>query len=208
MDSEPQNGHHCQAAGVTANSKNGSFCGLNIIRWSRTMRVVTLARSLPRASRLPIPKHAPFAIGYTFEGKPHHYLPDVVGTLTNGKPFIAEAGMEDDKRGDRNLAKAEAARRLARFQQGTFWIGTERTLTKRRHYNLTQVDEHTMDLYVVTPDGTTVASRVHAAVLICVKTAAILGAVLALGPRKRGGLYAPGETKPGKERSSGRNQWM
>src|SRR6266571_3314248 len=86
--------------------------------------------------RLPIPKHAPFAIGYTFEGKPHHYLPDAVGTLTNGKPFIAEAGMEDDKRGDRNLAKAEAARRLARFQQGTFWIGTERTLTKRRHYNL------------------------------------------------------------------------
>jgi Mu transposase, C-terminal len=49
---------------------------------------------------------------------------------------------------------------------------------------LTQVDEHTMDLYVVTPDGTTVASRVHAAALICVKTAAILGAVLALGPLK------------------------
>ncbi len=86
--------------------------------------------------RLPIPKHAPFAIGYTFEGKSHEYLPDVVGMLTNGKPFIAEAGMEDDKRGDRNLAKAEAARRLARFQQGVFWIGTERRLTKRRHYNL------------------------------------------------------------------------
>src|SRR6266702_2578551 len=86
--------------------------------------------------RLPTPKHAPFAIGYTFEDKPHHYLPDVVGTLTNGKPFIAEAGMEDDKRGDRNLAKAEAARRLARLQRGVFWIGTERTLTKRRHYNL------------------------------------------------------------------------
>jgi hypothetical protein len=49
---------------------------------------------------------------------------------------------------------------------------------------LTQVDEHTMDLYVVTPDGTTVARRVHAAVLICVKTAAILGAVLALGSLK------------------------
>src|SRR6266480_1576467 len=86
--------------------------------------------------RLPTPQHAPFAIGYTFENQPHHYLPDVVGTLTNGKPFIAEAGMEDDKRGDRNLAKAEAARRLARFQRGVFWIGTERTLTKRRHYNL------------------------------------------------------------------------
>src|SRR5712692_7529524 len=86
--------------------------------------------------RLPIPKHAPFAIGYTFEDKPHHYLPDVVGTLSNGQPFIAEAGMEDDKRGDRNLAKAEAARRLARLQQGVFWVGTERTLTKRRSYNL------------------------------------------------------------------------
>ncbi len=86
--------------------------------------------------RLPIPKHAPFAIGYTFEGKPHHYLPDVVGTLTNGKTFIAEAGMEDDKRSDRNLVKAEAARRLARLQRGVFWIGTERTLTKLRHYNL------------------------------------------------------------------------
>jgi hypothetical protein len=49
---------------------------------------------------------------------------------------------------------------------------------------LTQVDEHTMDLYVVTPEGLTVASRVHAAALICVKTGAILGAVLALGPLK------------------------
>ena len=50
--------------------------------------------------------------------------------------FIAEAGMEDDKRSDRNLAKAEAARRLARLQRGVFWIGTERTLTRQRHYNL------------------------------------------------------------------------
>src|SRR5712692_271015 len=77
-----------------------------------------------------------FAIGYTFEGKPHEYLPDVVGTLTNGKPFIAEAGMEDDKRGDRNQARAEAARRLARLQGGVFWIGTERTLARAHHYNL------------------------------------------------------------------------
>jgi transposase len=86
--------------------------------------------------RLPIPKHAPFAIGYAFEGKPHDYLPDVVGTLSNGKVFIAEAGMEDDKRQDRNLAKAEAARRLARLQRGVFWIATEKTLTRQRHYNL------------------------------------------------------------------------
>src|SRR6266704_2980938 len=91
--------------------------------------------------RLPTPQHAPFAIGYAFEGTSHAYLPDVVGTLRSGKLFIAEAGMEDDKRGDRNLAKAEAARRLARFQQGTFWIGTERTLTRAHHYNLVYLHE-------------------------------------------------------------------
>ncbi|GHO99385.1 hypothetical protein KSF_094330 [Reticulibacter mediterranei] len=38
--------------------------------------------------RLPIPQHASFAIGYTFESKPHHYLPDVVDTLANGTLFI------------------------------------------------------------------------------------------------------------------------
>jgi hypothetical protein len=80
--------------------------------------------------RLPTPKNAPFAIGYAFEGNPHDYLPDVVGTLTNGKLFIAEAGMEDDKRQDRNLAKAEAARRLARIQRRVYWIGTERPCSR------------------------------------------------------------------------------
>jgi transposase len=49
---------------------------------------------------------------------------------------------------------------------------------------LAQVDEHSMELYVITPDGIPVARRVHAAVLICVKTAAIMSAVLALGPLK------------------------
>src|SRR6266699_5207061 len=47
-----------------------------------------------------------------------------------------------------------------------------------------QVDEHSMELYVVTPDGIPVTHRVHAAVLICVKTAAIMSAVLSLGPLK------------------------
>ncbi len=47
---------------------------------------------------------------------------------------------------------------------------------------LAQVDEHSMELYVVTKDGIPVASRVHAAVLVCVKTAAIMSAVIALGP--------------------------
>lgn len=49
---------------------------------------------------------------------------------------------------------------------------------------LTQVDEHSLELYVVTPDGIAVTKRVHAAVLVCVKTAAILGAVLSLGSLK------------------------
>ena len=49
---------------------------------------------------------------------------------------------------------------------------------------LTQVDEHSLELYVVTPDGIAVTQRVHAAVLVCVKTAAILGAVLSLGSLK------------------------
>jgi transposase len=88
------------------------------------------------AYRLPIPKDAPFAIGYEFLGQPHDYLPDVVGTFTDGTFFIAEAGMEDDKLGDRNLAKAEAARRLVRMRGGVFWIGTEKTLSRVRHYNL------------------------------------------------------------------------
>ena len=48
---------------------------------------------------------------------------------------------------------------------------------------LAQVDEHTRELSVVTKDGIPVASRIPAAVLIGVKTAAIMSAVLALGPR-------------------------
>ena len=88
------------------------------------------------AYRLPTHQSAPFAIGYTYEGQPHDYLPDVVGTLTNGKLLIAEAGMEDEKRQDRQQAKAEAARRLTRRRGGVYWIGTEQTLTLQRHYNL------------------------------------------------------------------------
>jgi len=47
-----------------------------------------------------------------------------------------------------------------------------------------QVDEHTLDQLIVAADGTVLTRRVHAAVLICVKTAAILGAVLALDTLK------------------------
>src|SRR5207248_11788260 len=66
-------------------------------------QVVSYARgdigpSFAATYRLPIPKHAPFVIGYTFEGKPHNYLPDVVGQPQDGTTFIAESVMEDVKR--------------------------------------------------------------------------------------------------------------
>jgi putative transposase len=47
---------------------------------------------------------------------------------------------------------------------------------------LAQVDEHSMELYVITKDGIPVTNRVHGAVLVCVKTAAIMSAVISLGP--------------------------
>src|SRR5579885_765426 len=57
------------------------------------------------AYRLPTPKHAPFAIGYEFLGKPHDYLPDVVGTLTKRRrPAVwhtsneASSGLEPSAR--------------------------------------------------------------------------------------------------------------
>jgi transposase len=129
----------------SAKSTRQPFCSQleeRLLLWLEyTPQVVSYARgdigpSFAATYRLPIPKQAPFAIGYTFEGKPHDYLPDVVGMLTDGTTFIAEAGMEDEKRQDRNLAKAEAARSLARLQHGVYWIATEKTLTKARHYNL------------------------------------------------------------------------
>jgi hypothetical protein len=95
-----------------------------------------ISAQFAQAYRLPIPKEAPFAIGYEFQGSPHQYLPDVVGALSDGRLLIAEAGMEDEKRLDRQQAKAEAARRLAYFRRGVYWLGTEHTLSRQRHYNL------------------------------------------------------------------------
>ncbi len=43
---------------------------------------------------------------------------------------------------------------------------------------IVQVDEHWLDVFVVTDEGAKLTERVHAAVLICAKTAAILAAVL------------------------------
>src|SRR6266852_4185385 len=39
----------------------------------------------------------PYRINYVFEGNPHEYLPDYVGTLCDGGLLIAEAGRESEK---------------------------------------------------------------------------------------------------------------
>jgi len=58
----------------------------------------------------------PYRINYVFEGKPHEYLPDFVGTLCDGGLLIAEAGRESEKSKGKALVKAEAAQRLAQIK--------------------------------------------------------------------------------------------
>ncbi len=92
----------------------------------------TFASTYQIATPLP----TPFAIPYLFEGKTHSYLPDAIGQLLDGRLLIAEAGLEQGKRRERNRAKAEAARKVAEQQAGVYWIGTEATLSGPRHANL------------------------------------------------------------------------
>ncbi len=47
----------------------------------------------------------PYAINYLFDGNAHVYLPDAIGQLQDGSLFIAEAGMEREKRRLRRRAK-------------------------------------------------------------------------------------------------------
>ena len=77
----------------------------------------------------------PYRINYMFDGKPHEYLPDFVGTLCDGGLLIAEAGRESEKSKGKALVKAEAARRLALLKGGVYWLGTETHLSEHRHQN-------------------------------------------------------------------------
>ena len=80
-------------------------------------QVVSYARgdigpAFASAYRLPLPQHAPFAIGYAFESKPHQYLPDVVGTLINDtRPASSQNGRQHSSLVDtgetENLALAQ-----------------------------------------------------------------------------------------------------
>jgi len=82
------------------------------------------------------PLPTPYTIDYLFEGEAQIYLPDAIGQLLDGRLLIAEAGLEQDKRRERNRAKAAAARKVAEQQGGVYWIGTEATLSRTRHANL------------------------------------------------------------------------
>src|SRR5438128_455118 len=86
--------------------------------------------------KIATPLPTPYTIDYLFEGKAHVYLPDAIGQFLDGRLLIAEAGLEQDKRRERNRAKAEAACKVTEQQGGVYWIGTEATLSKTRHANL------------------------------------------------------------------------
>jgi transposase len=86
--------------------------------------------------KITTPLPTPYTIDYLFEGNAHVYLPDAIGQLQGGSLLIAEAGLEREKRRERNQAKAEAARKVADEQGGVYWIGTEATLLPQRHANL------------------------------------------------------------------------
>src|SRR5947209_17798969 len=55
--------------------------------------------------KITTPLPTPYTINYLFEGKAHVYLPDAVGQLLDGRLLIAEAGLEQGKRQQRNRAK-------------------------------------------------------------------------------------------------------
>ena len=76
--------------------------------------------------KITTPLTTPFAINYLFDGNAHVYLPDAIGQLQDGSLLIAEAGLEQEKRRERNQAKAEAACKVASAQGGVYWIGTVR----------------------------------------------------------------------------------
>src|SRR5436190_6911377 len=76
--------------------------------------------------KITTPLPTPYTIDYLFEGNAHVYLPDAIGQLQSGSLLIAEAGLEREKRRERNQAKAEAARKVADEQGGVYWMGTVR----------------------------------------------------------------------------------
>jgi hypothetical protein len=92
---------------------------------------------------LPTPLGDTCPITYVWEGKVHTYLPDFVGTLTNGGLLIAEAGRYSAKRTGQELAKADAASQYAQLTGGEFWIATDEHIASQRHWHQNVVRLHT-----------------------------------------------------------------
>ena len=92
----------------------------------RTYQRGDASEAFAQARHLHTPLGTPYRIAYLYDGDPHDYLPDFVGTLCDGGLLIAEAGRESEKRKGQALAKAEAAQRLAQLKGGVYWIGTVR----------------------------------------------------------------------------------
>jgi len=95
-----------------------------------------VSKTFAEAYKLAMPLETPYPIKYVYDGTRHEYLPDYIGTLVDGKLLIAEAGLEDEKSTGKPLAKAEAARNIAKERGGVYWIGTEKNLPLSRHHNL------------------------------------------------------------------------
>jgi transposase len=95
-----------------------------------------ISSSFASTYKITTPLPTPYTINYLFDGHAHVYLPDAIGQFQGGSLLIAEAGMAREKRRERNLAKAEAARTVVVQQGGVYWIGTETTLLPQRHANL------------------------------------------------------------------------
>jgi hypothetical protein len=104
----------------TAESRRQPFCSQleeRLLMWLEYHPLVSryargdIGPKFATTYRLPTPSDAPFAIGYTFEGKPHDYLPDVVGTLERRS---RNEKKEVDKRSQEWLAQEKHPRKAGR----------------------------------------------------------------------------------------------
>jgi hypothetical protein len=84
-----------------------------------------LSQTCARREEVATPLGTPYPISYVWEKTVQIYLPDYVGKLTDGRLFIAEAGIAALQRTPEKRAATDAARQFAKAQHGVFWIATE-----------------------------------------------------------------------------------
>jgi hypothetical protein len=98
------------------------------------------------AHRLVYRLPSPVAIPYVFDDgglfSEHDYYPDFVGVLTDGSPFLGEAGPARSKSSPEERAKAAAARQLMQNRGGSFFLLTGEALTETRFANYAILRSH------------------------------------------------------------------